>query len=113
MVHRMTAKPAVPDGFAVKNYQQGLQRLLAACDAELLGTTHREGRFRLEVSASFYDGFRVGEAELSAYLRSCTVANLVGTRTVGVALRLGLVHKDHVLVIQGVPHAQLLVMEGS
>lgn len=103
---------APADGFAVRNYQQGPQRLLAACDAELLGTSHREGRFRLDVAPAFYDGLRVGEAELAAYLRGCTVANLVGSRSVGIAIRLGLVRPDHVLVVQGVPHAQLLVMEG-
>ncbi|MHB8634163.1 MAG: DUF424 family protein, partial [Thermoplasmatota archaeon] len=56
--------------FAVKNYQQGIQRLVAACDEELLGTSYREDRFRLDVPASFYDGFRVGQEELGAYLRS-------------------------------------------
>ena len=103
---------STPNGFAVKNYQQGPQRLLAACDAELLGTSHREGRFRLEVLPAFYDGLRVGESELVAYLRGCTVANLVGPRTVEVAIGLGLVDRKNILVVQGVPHAQLLVMEG-
>lgn len=96
--------------FAVKNYQQGVQRLLAACDEELLGTRHSEGKFRLDVTPTFYDGLRVGEPELGHYLRSCTVANLVGRRTVEVAVGLGLVDPRNVLTIGGVPHAQLLVM---
>ena len=98
--------------FAVKNYQQGPQRLCAACDEELLGSSHREGKFRLDVPPGFYDGQRVGPDALSAYLRSATVANLVGPRTVALAVSLGLVHEDHVLVVQGVPHAQFMVMEG-
>jgi len=97
--------------FAVKNYQQGVQRLLAACDAELLGTKHSEGKFRLDVAPQFYDGHRVGEAELGHYLGSCTVANLVGKRTVDVAIKLGLVDPGNVLVVGGVPHAQVLVMD--
>lgn len=97
--------------FAAKNYQQGLQRLLAACDAELVGTKHQDGKLRLDVAASFYDGLRVDEQTLSVYLRSCTVANLVGKRAVDVAIGLGLVDPANVLVIGGVPHAQLLVME--
>src|SRR5688572_1714446 len=97
--------------FAVKNYQQGAQRLVAACDEELLGTSHREDKFRLEVPASFYDGLRVGEEGLGHFLRSATVANLVGPRTVAVAQALGLVEPGHVLTIGGVPHAQFLVME--
>lgn len=97
--------------FAVKNYQQGLQRLLAACDEELLGTRHSEGKFRLDVAPTFYDGMRVGEPELGHYLKACTVANLVGKRTVGVAVALGLVDPGNVLVVGGVPHAQVLVMD--
>src|ERR1051325_1947468 len=90
--------------FAVKNYQQGPQRLVAACDEEVLGTTHRQDKFRLEVPPSFYDGLRVGEAELGPFLRSATVANLVGRRTVDYAIGLGLVEPGHVLTIGGVPH---------
>lgn len=97
--------------FAVKNYQQGPQRLVAACDEELLGTVHRQEKFKLDVVPSFYDGMRVGEAELGHYLRMATVANLVGQRTVSVAMALGLVEQAHVLTIGGVPHAQFLVME--
>jgi hypothetical protein len=97
--------------FAVKNYQQGIQRLLAACDEELLGTRHSEGKFRLDVAPNFYDGLRCGEPELGHYLKSCTVANLVGRRTVDVAIHLGLVEPTNVLVIGGVPHAQVLVMD--
>jgi hypothetical protein len=113
----MTAPPAAlrpkpsADGFAVKAYQQGVQRLVAACDSELLDTSHREGKFKLDVPASFYDGLRVDADNLGAYLRSATVANLVGKRSVDVAISLGLVDPGNVLVVGGVPHAQFLVMD--
>lgn len=97
--------------FAVKAYQQGVQRLVAACDAELLGTTHREGKYKLDVTPGFYDGLRVEEADLGAYLRSATVANLVGPKTVAAAVSLGLVDPAIVLKVAGVPHAQFLVMD--
>ncbi len=96
--------------FAAKNYQQGVQRLLAACDEELLGTRHSEGKLRLDVTPSFYDGVRIDDQTLGMYLRSCTVANLVGKRTVDLAVTLGLVDPANVLSIGGIPHAQLLVM---
>ncbi|MGB1585929.1 MAG: DUF424 domain-containing protein [Thermoplasmatota archaeon] len=96
---------------AVRNYQQGVQRLLAACDEELLGQVYQEGKFRLDVAASFYDDLRVDDEHLEAMLRQCTVANLVGPRTVAKAVELGLVNEANVLRIDGVPHAQLLVME--
>ncbi len=97
--------------FAVKAYQQGVQRLVAACDEELLGTTHREGKFKLDVPNTFYDGLRVDEESLGAYLRSATIANLVGQRTVDFAVRAGLVDVAHVLRVDGVPHAQFLILD--
>lgn len=96
--------------FAVKSYQQGVQRLVAACDEELLGTRHSEGKLRLDVAPGFYDGVRVDGETLASYLRGCTVANLVGPRTVDVAIGMGLVEPENVLHIGGVPHAQLLVL---
>ena len=39
------------------------------------------------------------------------MANLVGKRSVDVAIDLGLVDPTHVLVVSGVPHAQFLVMD--
>src|ERR1041385_2910495 len=102
---RAKPKPGA-DGFAVKAYQQGVQRLVAACDTELLDTSHREGKFKLDVPASFYDGLRVDADGLAAYLRGATVANLVGKRSVDVAIHLGLVDPGNVLVVSGVPHAR-------
>ena len=99
------------NGFAVKAYQQGVQRLVAACDTELLDTSHREGKFKLDVPASFYDGLRVDADSLGAYLRGATVANLVGKRSVDVAVSLGLVDPGNVPVVSGVPHAQFLVLD--
>lgn len=96
--------------FAVRNYQQGGQILLAACDADLLGTEHHEGKLRLQVTPEFYDGMRVDEAGLRSFLRACTVANLVGPRTVDVAVDLGLVAEEHVMTVGGVPHAQMMLL---
>ncbi len=96
--------------FAVRNYQQGVQRLLAACDEELLGQRYAEGRFRLDVKTEFYDGMRVDEETLKTMMRQCTMANLVGPATVAAAVDLGLIETANVLHVEGVPHAQMLVM---
>lgn len=96
--------------FAVRNYQQGTQRLVAACDEELLGDSYAEGQFRLDVSERFYDGLRVEEDELRTFLRQCTIANLVGPRAIDVAVALGLVEPGNVKTVEGVPHAQYMLI---
>jgi len=50
------------------------------------------------------------ERQLEDYLRTSTVANLVGKRTVDLAIKLGFVAPENVLTIQGVPHAQWALM---
>ncbi len=93
----------------MKVYSRGTELLVAACDADLLGRTLREGELRLHVS-SFYDGEDVTEEEFVRQLKQATIGNLVGKKTVEAARRAGLVGKDGVLLIEGVPHAQLFVM---
>ena len=86
------------------------ERLLAACDAELLGTEHREGVMRLRVSEIFYGGETITEETLAERMRSVTIMNLVGERSVGVALKLGYVSEDAVITIGGTKHAQSVLI---
>jgi len=92
--------------FCIKNHVSGRERLVAVCDEEVLGRKLEQGKLRLHVVPDFYDGMRGDEEAVQNYLQGCTVANLVGKRAVDLAIRLGFVSKDHVLTIDGVPHAQ-------
>ncbi len=90
----------------MKVYQQSGQVVVAACDAELIGQTFKEGEMILKVT-SFYDGFSCSEEELVVNLRAATSANLVGKRVIRAAVSAGFIDKDCVIRIGGVPHAQL------
>jgi hypothetical protein len=90
----------------MRHYKQGRERLVAACDEELVGKTLSEGEVELHVDPGFYEGLRVDEEALQVHLRQCTVANLVGERTVNLAIGMGMVDPRNVLRIDGVPHAQ-------
>lgn len=90
----------------IKRYDSGRERLVAACDTEVLGRHLREGKLHLEVSPQFYDGFEASLEELELALRNATVANFVGEKVVARAIELGYVAKENVLRIEGVPHAQ-------
>jgi hypothetical protein len=90
----------------VKVYQEGGQILVAACDEELIGQTFEEGELILKVTA-FYDGTIASKEELVVNLKAATCANLVGKRTIEIAVSAGFIDKDGVIRIGGVPHAQL------
>jgi hypothetical protein len=93
----------------MKIHTRGREVLVAACDSDLIGRTLREGELRLHVS-SFYDGDDVTEEDFIRHLKLATMGNLVGSETVEAARRAGLAGKDGILWIEGVPHAQLFVM---
>ena len=94
---------------SVRVYRRGSDTLVAACDKELLGKTFREGNLRLEVT-SFYEGEDADEEMLLNRLSFCTVANLVGKKTVAAATEHNLISGDCVITIDGVPHVQLVKM---
>jgi len=90
-----------------KVHKQGREVLVAAADSGLIGRRIEEGRLALFVAEAFYGTEKVDEATLVTQLRTCTIANLVGDRVVSVAVKHGFVDPNAVLVIAGVPHAQL------
>jgi hypothetical protein len=85
--------------------------LLAAADEELIGRELKEGKFKLNVSINFYKEILVEDSALRDLLSMCSVANLVGNRTVGIAIEAGYISRDNVIYIQGVAHAQFTTME--
>jgi len=94
----------------VKIHVRGSERLLAACDEELIGKTFSGGGMRLKVSEMFYGGDLVTEEEFRNRMRCVTVMNLVGNRTVTIAQDAGNVSEDAMIVIEGVKHAQAVIM---
>jgi hypothetical protein len=87
--------------------------LVSVCDAACLGETYEEGEVSLDVTAEFYGGDEAEETDVDAVVESLTrasVANIVGERSVSVAIDAGIVDESRVLSIDGTLHAQLVRM---
>ena len=95
---------------SVKVYRKGLEVLVAACDWDIIGKTFRSEELKIHVSEGFYKGASGDEDMLVNRLVMATIANLVGEKTLEIAIRRGFVDPDRVLVIGGVPHAQMARM---
>lgn len=93
----------------MKVYHQGKETIVAAADEDLLGKTFREGKLKIEVG-SYYRGDRVSEEMLVSHLQLATIGNFVGRETVDAAIRAGFVSEGGILWIDGVPHAQFVLM---
>lgn len=88
--------------------EEGL--LVSVCDPDILGETFEEGEVSLTVDPDFYDGETADEERVVESLTRATVANIVGTRSVRLAIEHGIVDEEHVLEIDSTLHAQLLRM---
>lgn len=83
------------------------QNVVAICDKELLGKTFTEGKFELKVSGQFYGGHEEPEEKVMEILKNAKNINIVGKRSIGLAIKCGVVAEDSVILIQKIPHAQI------
>jgi len=91
-------------------YERRGEVLLAACDEELLGKTFRSDGMKLTVSKTFYSQDTMTEDEFRQVLDQAVILNLVGNRTVSIAIEAGVVSRKSILTIEGVEHAQVVRM---
>ena len=82
--------------------------ILAACDEDVLGKTFKGDGAKITVSERFYNGELVPEETYTKYMESVTIMNLVGERTIALAIEKGYVSEDCILDIGGVKHAQVV-----
>ena len=80
--------------------------VVAVCDEELLGKTLEDGKYSIKVSENFYKGEKKDAGEIAPIMQSATNVNLIGKKAVALGLKLGIIRKENVIVIAGVPHAQ-------
>jgi hypothetical protein len=83
--------------------------IIAICDEEILGQRFQEGERQIHITESFYKGELVSLEEGLRALEQATIANIVGERIVEEALKAQMIHKNGILRIQNIPHAQLVV----
>lgn len=81
-------------------------RVVAICDAELLGKKLTEGKISLTISERFYGGEEKTEKELIEIIKSDDVLNIIGEKSCDFAIKHKLIDKEHIKRIQGTPHAQ-------
>ena len=84
--------------------------LVALCDPELIGKRLREGEVEFYVNPRFYGGELIEEEKVKEHLGNATIANIIGKKSVELAMRLGFIDGENVMMIKGIPHAQMVLM---
>jgi len=81
--------------------------VIAVCDRELLNRTLCHGNLTITITQNFYGDTPATEDEVRNALMNAGNINLVGERSVGIAIGMGLLEKSGCMMIGTVPHAQI------
>jgi len=94
----------------LKIHHGEFSHVVAIADRTLIGRTLKEGMLQIEVSEYFYKGEIVTEADVVSVLKNTNNANMIGTKVVNCAIEHGFVKADNIIMIDGVPHAQIILI---
>ncbi|MFH1500582.1 MAG: DUF424 family protein [archaeon] len=87
--------------------------VVAICDSELLGKTFEEGKKFLDIRETFYNGEEVSEEKIIKTILDFTAEdatfNIVGEKSVNLALKTGIISEEGIKKVQGVPFALILL----
>ena len=92
-----------------KSYRE----VVAVCDSELVGKRFEEGIRHLEISENFFKGEEKPEKEAVEIMKFASgndaTFNIVGRKAVDAALKAGIISREGIKTVQGVPFALVLV----
>lgn len=92
-----------------KSYRE----VVAVCDSGLIGKRFEEGIMQLEISENFFKGEEKTEKEVVELMKDLAgedfTFNIVGRQAVDTALKAGIISKEGIRSVQGVPFALVLM----
>lgn len=89
------------------------RKIIAVCDADLLGKRFEQGKMQLDVRKDFYGGESKKEEEVVELLQKAekedATFNLIGTKAVNAGIKAGVINKQGILRVKGIPNALSLL----
>lgn len=98
--------------FYVKIHKSESGNIAAVCDEDLLGKTFTSNGLKINVSEYFLKGRKNDKEFISGVLNNCCSANLVGKNAIDLATELGIISKENIILVEGVPHAVAFLIWG-
>ena len=81
--------------------------VVAVCDAELCNTIIVHGDMTVHINECFYGTRRVNADEVKEVLKKAENINLMGERSVALAIESGLATRSDCIMIGKIPHVQI------
>ena len=90
-----------------------IRPIVAICDSNLLGKKFEEGIKQLDVRENFYKGEEMNKEEVIKIIKRQTLEdasfNIVGEESIQIALEAGLINKERIHKIKGIPFTLILL----
>ncbi len=83
--------------FFMKIIEQRGERLVAACDKEVINLELDRSGVKIKINQKFYGDELVDEKDLVAAVKNCTSANVMGSKIIEVLVKNRLIHEEAVL----------------
>ena len=83
--------------FFMKIIEQAGEKLVAACDKEIMDAELLSHGVKIKPTSQFYGKELVTEAEFLDAIRGCTSANVIGTKLVELLVKNRLIHEEAIL----------------
>ena len=95
------------------NIIKSYRNIVAICDAELIGKKFEEEKFQLDVKESFFKGELTQEKKALEIIKDMRLEdatfNIVGKRSVSLAIKSGIIKEEDIGKISGIPYALRLL----
>ena len=91
----------------VKVHESQSRIVVAICDENLIGKTFSEGDKQLNITERFYKGEKKSDEEVIEIMEVADNLNLVGEKTINLALKNKIITKKSVIKIKNIPHAHV------
>ena len=89
--------------FAIRVVNQQNNRMLNMCDADLVGRTLKQSDLEVKITKSYYEERIVNEKEAESLLRTSSIINMVGRKTIDLSIKIGVGNAKGVKEIEGIP----------
>jgi hypothetical protein len=99
-------------GYSVRTSEYQGTLLVNICDEELVGRTVREGKLEVHLSPDFYSGEVVDTGEALRLIRTCSIINLAGSRSVSLAVDNDVGNPQAIREIEEVPFLMIYKFSG-
>ncbi|MDD1694361.1 MAG: DUF424 domain-containing protein [Methanoregula sp.] len=81
--------------------------VVAVCDRELINTTISHEKITVTITESFYGNSPSTEADVRTALNHAGNINLMGERSINLAIDMGLITRSDCIMIGKIPHVQI------